>query len=113
MLGGGGGVLGGGPFDGLRTGCKDAVDAVERCHASADGIRGLGEVLGRVDDAIEDNKVINESGGIDTAMVAENESSTIPKQDGNHSRAEEFGDRMRKGIFAVEADEGLAGTVVE
>ena len=60
----------GGRYD-VRFGAEDLVHALHRGEAFLYGVNRLAEVFGWVDDAVENDEVINKGGRVDGAVVAE------------------------------------------
>ena len=95
-------------FDDVRGRIKNGIDALERGLSFADAVRCPTEVLGGIDDGIEDDEIIDKGRGIDGSMIGEDEQSAEPEDDSDESGAEELGERVREVITAVDAIESSA-----
>ena len=74
-LGEGHGVLGVGE---VVLGLEYHVDALHRGQAALYRVAGLGEILGRIDDAVEHHHVVDEGGGRDGRLVGQDEGAAKP-----------------------------------
>ena len=70
-------------------------------------VAGFREVLQRIDNAVENNHVINEGRGIDGGIVSENQRTSEPKYDDNQDGSQEFA----HGVCQCLADGYAAGSV--
>ena len=92
----------------VRFGAEDLVHALHRGEALLDGIDGFAEILSWIDDAVENDEVINECRGVDGAVVAEDERSTVPEDDDDRSGAEELTHGVGQLLATVDAVRGAA-----
>ena len=97
--------LGLGRVSDRALGTEDAVDTLHRSHTSADGISPLTQVLQRIDEAVEDDQIVDEGRGIDAAITVEDERTAIPQHDRNSSCAQELTHGVRQELTAVHADD--------
>ena len=75
-------------------GKEDFVDALHRGHTFRDGVAGFGEVFERLEHTVEHDHVEDEGGGVDGAVVGEDERAAIPQHEHDEARAEKFAHRM-------------------
>ena len=75
-------------------GKEDFVDALHRGHTFRDGVSGFGEVFERLEHTVEHDHVEDEGGGVDGAVVGEDERAAIPQHEHDEARAEKFAHRM-------------------
>ena len=100
-------------FDDWILSVEDCVDALERSHAFLDAIASARKLLERIDDRVEDDKIVDKFGRSDATIAREDEIATIPKENGNDGSAEKFADRVGKEIASVYAIERVADRLVE
>ena len=92
---------------------ENSVDALERSHAFLDAITSARELFERIDNAIENDEIVDKFGSGDATIAREDEVATIPKEDGNYGSAEKFANRVGEKIAGVYAIEGVADSFVE
>ena len=100
-------------FDDWILSVEDCVDALERSHALLDAIASARKLLERIDDRVEDDKIVDKFGRSDATIAREDEIATIPEENGNDGSAEKFADRVGKEIASVYAIERVADRLVE
>ena len=76
-------------------GSEDTVYTLHRGHPSADRIEALAELLEWIDEAVEDDEVVDEGRGRDRARLGENQRAPVPEDDDDSDRTEEFAHRVR------------------
>ena len=77
----------------IVLGHEDLIHTLHRGHALGDIVTGLGELLQRVDDAVQDDQVIDERRTGDAGIV-KHLYATEPQDDDDHHRAEELTHRV-------------------
>ena len=82
-------------------GLENEIDTVHGGEAEGNLIGGLRELLQRVDDAVEDDHVEDEGGGIDEVALAEDEETAEPQHDDDDDGSQE----LRHGMGGVLADD--------
>ena len=68
-------------------------DTLNTLHGSKPllyGINSLAKIFSRVNDVVKDNKVVYENGSRDNTASTQNETSSIPQNDGNSGGSQEF-----------------------
>ena len=78
----------------IRFRTQNHVDSFERSHALSYGIGSLTEVLGGIDDAIENHEVIDEYRRIDSRGFTQNKATSKPEQHRYQSRSQKLRYRM-------------------
>ena len=99
----------------IMNGClglKDLVDPLHRSQAFLDGIDRFAQILGRIDDAVKDDQIIDKGRCIDGTVIAQNERTTIPKYDGNGSCSEKFTHGMRHLLTTIDSIGHVAESIV-
>ena len=76
-------------------GTEDAIDTLHRAHTSTDGISPLTQVLQRIDEAVEDDQIVDEGRGIDAAITVKDERTAIPQYNCDGGCTEEFAHGVR------------------
>ena len=92
----------------VRFGPEDLVHALHRGEALLDGIDGFAEILSWIDDAVENDEVIDKCRGVDGAVVSEDERSAVPEDDDDRGGAEELAHGVGQLLTAVDAVRGAA-----
>ena len=85
-------------------GLQNLVNALHRGQSLGDVVAGLGELLERVDYAVQNNHVVNERGTAEPLAV-EHEHSTEPHHDDNHQRAEKLAHGMGHLLACVDTED--------
>ena len=93
-------------LDDVGLGVEYGIDTLEGRESAADTVGGFAEVLGGVDDGVEDNEVIDERRCIYRRMIGEDEQAAEPEDDRDERCAEELGERVGKVVTAVDTVEG-------
>ena len=70
-------------------------------HTFLNGVSGFAQLLGRIDDGVEDDHVVNEVRGGDAAGAGENEGASEPQYNSYGCGAEEFAHGVCQGITAL------------
>ena len=76
------------------------VHTLHRRQSLGDVVAGLGKILKRVDDAVENNHVVDERGAAQRA-AAQHQRAAKPQHDDNHHRAEKFAHGVRHLLAGV------------
>ena len=92
---------------------QDHVDAVHAGQAQGDVVEGLGEFLQRVDDAVEDNHVEDERGGVHRGVVrAQDQRAAEPQHDDDDARAQKLAHGVGRALADDHVVHGLAVVVI-
>ena len=78
-----------------------------------DAVASARELFERIDNAIENDEIVDKFGSGDATVAREDEVATIPKEDGNYGCAEKFANRVGEEIASVNAIESVADSFVE
>ena len=100
----------GGFADGVY-GVENFVHTFHRSHAFRYAVRGFGEVLQRLDDAVEDDHVEDERGGIDGGVVGEDECAAVPEDEHDECGAEELAHGVGRRLAYGHTVRGVAEVV--
>ena len=92
---------------------EDLVDAFHRGKTLGDIVAGLGEVLQGVDDAIEDDEVVDEGRAADDGIFGQDERAAKPEHDDDHHRAEKLAHRVGHLLADVHLEDVVAIGVVD
>ena len=98
-------------FGNRRRRSQHRVYALQRSQTAADAIGSLTQVLGGVDDRIEDHQIVDERRRIDRGMVAQYQQTTEPQDDGYQGRTQELRQRMCQIVTTVDTVECRTGSV--
>jgi len=88
------------------------VDTGHRGQSFLYGISRFAQIFCRVDQAIENNQVIDEGSRIDTAVVAQDQRSSVPKDNGYRGCSQKFAHRVCHLLAPVDARNGLAELLI-
>ena len=86
-----------GLLDGI-VGFEDLVDAFHGCESFRDGVAGLRELFQRVDDAVQDDHVVDEGRRVDGRVVREDERAAEPEDDADHDGAQTLAHRVSRSL---------------
>ena len=75
-----------GRFGYIRCCIEYGIKALQRSHPFANTIGRFAEVLGRVDQRIENYQIIDKRRSVNDSMVAEDEHAAKPENNGNKCR---------------------------
>ena len=81
-------------FDYVVLGINHLVDPFHRCHAFRNCIAGFGKILDWIDDAVENDHIINEYGSVHDRLAAQDEQTSEEKYDRDEDSTHEFTDRV-------------------
>ena len=91
-----------GVLDGVH-GRENQIDTLHRSQTLLYRVGRLREVLGRIDDAVKDNQVVDERSRVDAARARENERTAIPQHDTDGAGTQELAHGVRQCLPPVDA----------
>ena len=65
---------------------QDLIDAIHRGKPFLNGIRGLAQILRRIDYTVKNHQIVDESRGVDRTVTAQDQRTAIPQHDRDRGR---------------------------